>query len=137
MCYSSAFLVSCCSLFFFSSRRRHTICALVTGVQTCALPIYNAGIAAKGVALPAQEVIRRFPCAAAAPHIQARCVEGQIIGTFDLPLPQLLGRDSGNSDRDLLQALFPLAGGDDNVLKAECRWRCSGDRKSTRLNSSH
>src|SRR3546814_1545311 len=31
-------LVYC--LFFFSSRRRHTRCALVTGVQTCALPIY-------------------------------------------------------------------------------------------------
>src|SRR3546814_4036918 len=34
----------CCSrcmvTFFFSSRRRHTRCALVTGVQTCALPIY-------------------------------------------------------------------------------------------------
>src|SRR3546814_10368940 len=28
-------------LFFFSSRRRHTRCALVTGVQTCALPIYQ------------------------------------------------------------------------------------------------
>src|SRR3546814_3721551 len=27
--------------FFFSSRRRHTRCALVTGVQTCALPIYS------------------------------------------------------------------------------------------------
>src|SRR3546814_4375815 len=27
-------------VFFFSSRRRHTICALVTGVQTCALPIF-------------------------------------------------------------------------------------------------
>src|SRR3546814_4543234 len=26
--------------FVFSSRRRHTICALVTGVQTCALPIF-------------------------------------------------------------------------------------------------
>src|SRR3546814_5603938 len=26
-------------LFFFSSRRRHTVCSLVTGVQTCALPI--------------------------------------------------------------------------------------------------
>src|SRR3546814_11651271 len=26
-------------LFFFSSRRRHTRCALVTGVHTCALPI--------------------------------------------------------------------------------------------------
>src|SRR3546814_15505202 len=33
--------IRCSSLwsFFFSSRRRHTRCALVTGVQTCALPI--------------------------------------------------------------------------------------------------
>src|SRR3546814_3094401 len=46
MC-SVAFYVMCllhvllCFLlfFFFSSRRRHTRCALVTGVQTCALPI--------------------------------------------------------------------------------------------------
>src|SRR3546814_9151333 len=30
----------CLYFFFFSSRRRHTRCALVTGVQTCALPIY-------------------------------------------------------------------------------------------------
>src|SRR3546814_16657432 len=28
-------------IFFFSSRRRHTRCALVTGVQTCALPIFG------------------------------------------------------------------------------------------------
>src|SRR3546814_3482981 len=28
-------------MFFLSSRRRHTRCALVTGVQTCALPIFN------------------------------------------------------------------------------------------------
>src|SRR3546814_4487559 len=28
-------------MFFFSSRRRHTRCALVTGVQTCALPIFG------------------------------------------------------------------------------------------------
>src|SRR3546814_16356997 len=35
-------------MFFFSSRRRHTRCALVTGVQTCALPISEkaAGLAA-------------------------------------------------------------------------------------------
>src|SRR3546814_20258091 len=32
------------SVFFFSSRRRHTRCALVTGVQTCALPIYYGWI---------------------------------------------------------------------------------------------
>src|SRR3546814_5256521 len=29
----------CVVLCFLSSRRRHTICSLVTGVQTCALPI--------------------------------------------------------------------------------------------------
>src|SRR3546814_9157591 len=32
-----------CFFFFFSSRRRHTRCALVTGVQTCALPICLTG----------------------------------------------------------------------------------------------
>src|SRR3546814_11765807 len=43
------FVVSCLRIgflflffFFFSSRRRHTRCALVTGVQTCALPISSA-----------------------------------------------------------------------------------------------
>src|SRR3546814_3587099 len=36
----------CC---FFSSRRRHTRCALVTGVQTCALPI------CKGATSPGQQ----------------------------------------------------------------------------------
>src|SRR3546814_5689102 len=35
-------LISCIT-FFFSSRRRHTRCALVTGVQTCALPISVSG----------------------------------------------------------------------------------------------
>src|SRR3546814_4894440 len=35
-------LVVLCCFFFFSSRRRHTRCALVTGVQTCALPILTA-----------------------------------------------------------------------------------------------
>src|SRR3546814_10441693 len=36
-------LSDCCLFFFFfSSRRRHTRCALVTGVQTCALPILES-----------------------------------------------------------------------------------------------
>src|SRR3546814_10585518 len=38
MCLFCCFVV-CLFFFFFSSRRRHTRCALVTGVQTCALPI--------------------------------------------------------------------------------------------------
>src|SRR3546814_19586132 len=36
--------------FFFSSRRRHTRCALVTGVQTCALPIAVTSSTATGSA---------------------------------------------------------------------------------------
>src|SRR3546814_4115298 len=40
-------LVSYFICFFFSSRRRHTRCALVTGVQTCALPIFRMALIAK------------------------------------------------------------------------------------------
>src|SRR3546814_3601147 len=36
-------------LFFLSSRRRHTRCALVTGVQTCALPILYERIEQEGL----------------------------------------------------------------------------------------
>src|SRR3546814_8158164 len=39
VCISTVLCVFC---FFFSSRRRHTSCALVTGVQTCALPIFHS-----------------------------------------------------------------------------------------------
>src|SRR3546814_6462889 len=41
MRWCSSFEVDRWTRFFFSSRRRHTRCALVTGVQTCALPIYS------------------------------------------------------------------------------------------------
>src|SRR3546814_6023725 len=41
--------------FFFSSRRRHTRCALVTGVQTCALPIFGVG-REQGAILVAQDI---------------------------------------------------------------------------------
>src|SRR3546814_1981437 len=47
VCYRY-YYISICSeyvrLFFLSSRRRHTRCALVTGVQTCALPICGASL---------------------------------------------------------------------------------------------
>src|SRR3546814_1040122 len=60
--------VICVSSFFFSSRRRHTRCALVTGVQTCALPICGetvAQIEATAAAMtnienPAQLCVQRF-----------------------------------------------------------------------------
>src|SRR3546814_6284918 len=57
------FIVFYIFLFFFSSRRRHTRCALVTGVQTCALPIFlpHSALAADvcaRLAPPAQKEIR-------------------------------------------------------------------------------
>src|SRR3546814_3068976 len=47
-------------MFFFSSRRRHTRCALVTGVQTCALPISHEAWAS---------LIEKAPKAAQLMHI--------------------------------------------------------------------
>src|SRR3546814_8286891 len=43
-------MLICWYYFFFSSRRRHTRCALVTGVQTCALPISAFADMADGLA---------------------------------------------------------------------------------------
>src|SRR3546814_10553619 len=48
MCCVSVTMIEKLILFFFSSRRRHTRCALVTGVQTCALPISGVVIEAPG-----------------------------------------------------------------------------------------
>src|SRR3546814_19407357 len=53
--YVILFLCHFCLLFFFSSRRRHTRCALVTGVQTCALPIF-LGIAPRIAAHQAGQI---------------------------------------------------------------------------------
>src|SRR3546814_3722901 len=56
----------CCGFFFFSSRRRHTRCALVTGVQTCALPIFTAAtprqFAAMLAAFPGLTRIEMIDC---------------------------------------------------------------------------
>src|SRR3546814_4812133 len=44
-------------MFFFSSRSGHTRCALVTGVQTCALPIFQLADVMIGAALEAANVM--------------------------------------------------------------------------------
>src|SRR3546814_1208007 len=49
--------------FFFASRRRHTMCALVTGVQTCALPICLP---------PSAPATRADPAAAPCPDARVR-----------------------------------------------------------------
>src|SRR3546814_2643424 len=55
----------CYSCFIFSSRRRHTRCALVTGVQTCALPICGSYFPSNSITSPC--VTRYSPKLARAP----------------------------------------------------------------------
>src|SRR3546814_10734715 len=72
------------SVFFFSSRRRHTRCALVTGVQTCALPISYTTLA---VGVGAAIVTRRAEVAAS------------------LRYEHRIGESGGLGDADILSGL--------------------------------
>src|SRR3546814_8120485 len=105
--------------FFFSSRRRHTICALVTGVQTCALPISQ----------PRRAQLCHLSSAGAAAGLDRE------------------GSGSMTSAREALQAAAK-----ERILLTDGGWGTQiqlrklvegdyagslGDRKSTRLNSSH
>src|SRR3546814_1646580 len=63
-------LLVCILFFFFSSRRRHTRCALVTGVQTCALPIFS-GVGAHDDALQLLDIaVAREPRHAASHYFR-------------------------------------------------------------------
>src|SRR3546814_5595018 len=68
-------------VFFFSSRSRHTSCALVTGVQTCALPIYDRLRIARRAADPARER-RTVDRHALARHHLRLPVERKVVGVF-------------------------------------------------------
>src|SRR3546814_4372115 len=108
-------------MFCFTSRRRHTRCALVTGVQTCALPIVGSTEPQQGTIEPADLAWRDF--------------------FTDERLRRLIALALENN-RDLRVALA-------NVAQARAQFHVqradlapglsanAGDRKSTRLNSSH
>src|SRR3546814_6832056 len=108
-------------LFLFASRRRHTSCALVTGVQTCALPIYDwltRGADLTGVA-------------------DGQSVTGSFwFKTGDISTVVFIG-NTGNRF-----AVLKLSTGEVRVLGISALSSIvldlrTTDRKSTRLNSSH
>src|SRR3546814_18443580 len=76
-------------VFFFSSRRRHTRCALVTGVQTCALPISFNGRDATNGSGDRSVNFNQFP-SELVNNIkiyktqQADLVEGGVAGTIEI-----------------------------------------------------
>src|SRR3546814_10838141 len=63
--------------FFFSSRRRHTRCALVTGVQTCALPIFSAHDWVEG-GITADDAVHIARCFKEAGADMLDCSAGQV-----------------------------------------------------------
>src|SRR3546814_19876208 len=95
-----------CSVFFFSSRRRHTRCASVTGVQTCALPISSP--AARDAFASAAGELERYPDASGA------IVREAIAATYDLDPARII---YGNgSDEVLHLAAGAFAGPGDEVI---------------------
>src|SRR3546814_10330828 len=115
------------SCFFFSSRRRHTRCALVTGVQTCALPICPAGRGARA---------RPLGCAIARRHHRKRLDrrEDCMTPSWRKPAGMLA----------IIVLIVVWAGLVVSLSGVVGRWHWLAqlafyvvDRKSTRLNSSH
>src|SRR3546814_3485706 len=116
-------------LFYFSSRRRHTRCALVTGVQTCALPISSSFSWCQRLDRKRVDALTRQVAERPVHHPLAR----------DAILP----REARPLDRQAeMRFAAAVVAGMDVMLRAvvaegEIRIGKSGDRKSTRLNSSH
>src|SRR3546814_8884576 len=71
-------------VFFVSSRRRHTRCALVTGVQTCALPISDIVIDADPT-IPPNLIAENFPLSVGEPIVAQRIQGAEAAIALKLP----------------------------------------------------
>src|SRR3546814_10091100 len=154
--------VFCC--FFFSSRRRHTRCALVTGVQTCALPISNntadpTGEDA-GIVLNFATINTRggnfwlYGQGDPVNGVAGGEEEGVTLNVVDVDTRDAAGNGGeirlrgrgGNSGVEVIDSSLLSGSGDINVFGSTVfsgtgvligDFDGDGDRKSTRLNSSH
>src|SRR3546814_6828412 len=94
--------------FFFSSRRRHTRCALVTGVQTCALPISRGEDGAgRGQGADVHQAADQAALRIAARRRRNILLAGRVLGIFELvnalvEMPELLlDRPAAGEQADL------------------------------------
>src|SRR3546814_2966710 len=128
--------------FFFSSRRRHTRCALVTGVQTCALPISVADVAldesvgcvvvtGAGRAFCAGGDTRSGAARDTGPKSQEQRVDAMVHHAKTVRLLHLMPKPT-------LAIVNGAAAGAGLALALACYMRiaASDDRKRTRLHSS-
>src|SRR3546814_5437585 len=122
----------CYIFFFFSSRRRHTRCALVTVFQTCARPICQKG----GCCMKRVYFIR--PIGQAGP-VKIGCSVGPNKRRHELetwsPVPlEIVAEIDGGFD---IERRFHAKFQDTHERREWFTWSQGLDRKSTRLNSSH
>src|SRR3546814_2995817 len=135
-------------IFFFSSRRRHTSCALVTGVQTCALPICFAvdpkTIVKTQFSAPAPEMpdaaARQFdqrPLTIGGQHWfdTGREVETNVETQMRGPAAETAAGD--RQQRVLAAQVLPVGGKIEAPPMLDPEPADRTDRKSTRLNSKH
>src|SRR3546814_6163891 len=137
-----------CYVFFFASRRRHTRCALVTGVQTCARPI--SAVAGQD----AVEMFRKNPGRFEVWHVKDIAGLGALDGMAIQErrrAARIVPMGDGEIDYRPIFAQAELAGmkhyyveqdtapqsGDSMAAAAKSYHNLMQDRKSTRLNSSH
>src|SRR3546814_4572783 len=141
-------------IYFFSSRRRHTRCALVTGVQTCALPIFKQTLLAGDIVVGVGNIYaseslflaRINPRTAAGSLSRARCQA--LMQAIQITLRNAL-ESGGSTLRDYVNATgepgayFALhsavheKSGQPCQLRATPLKRIIQARKSTRLKSRH
>src|SRR3546814_5091637 len=103
--------------FFFSSRRRHTRCALVTGVQTCALPIsiFPASVSATDlvgvdmrqlafdrIGMPLSHLVQKRGC-----H-RPETMGGHLVAGIAEPAQPRIDRILGHSPARMPQARKPV-----------------------------
>src|SRR3546814_9131581 len=116
-------------MFFFSSRSRHTSCALVTGVQTCALPILagkDIEQDQRGKALAVRRDLKNTAtaiCGRYRRHVLS-ALSGEIVERVSAAQRAQIGHHV-ISDRPIIEPFATVSR------------NCPQDRKSTRLNSSH
>src|SRR3546814_10785806 len=119
-----------CICFVFSSRRRHTRCALVTGVQTCALPISRVRDDFVAAARRAHEVGFEW--------LELHFAHGYLAQSFfsehSNQRTDAYGGNYENRSRFLRETFAAVREVWPEHLPLTIRF---GDRKSTRLNSSH
>src|SRR3546814_5424248 len=102
-------------LFFFSSRRLHTRCALVTVVQTCALPIFSRFADRVGVAIGFDRALSndlqiengKLTGTVAKPIVDSAAKEKALVDSaaaLGIPLTQTLAIGDGANDLPMIRS---------------------------------